>query len=113
MPLSYCHSPLKKGIVSHKESFFYHAFGNNVDHFRRILLYPYQYIINREHFEFHDKRIDQWESLFSQLSKGEAAEFKELVGAGLMKAIPKTTNGKIKKLLEHYVGEHANIINHN
>jgi len=100
------------GIVSHKESFFYHAFGNNVDHFRRILLYPYQYIINREHFELHDKRIDQWESDFSQLSTGEVTEFKAIIGDGPLKKIPKTKNGKINKLLEHYIGEHANIIGH-
>ena len=100
------------GIVSHKKSFFYHAFGSNVDHFCRILLYPYQYIINREYFELHDKRIDQWESDFSQLSAGELSEFKVIIGDGPLKKFTVTKNGKINRLLEHYVGEHANIIDY-
>lgn len=101
------------GIVSHKRPYFYHAFGNDVEHYHRILLYPYQYIINREHFEKVDRRIDQWEVGYSQLTLGEREEFKNIIQGGPRKDIPTTNNARIRRMLSHYIGEHAQIIKTN
>lgn len=98
------------GIVSHKEKFFFHAFGYDVEHFRRILLYPYHYILNREYFELIDKRIDQWEKEYAELTYSEANELKEIIKDGMLGEIPLVQNNKLNNLLAHYQDEHAKII---
>lgn len=98
------------GIVSHKRKFFFHAFGNDVEHFRRILLYPYHYILNREFFELKDKRIEQWEREYASLTSSEASEFHSIIKDGILYDIPASYSKNINNILEHYKNEHAKII---
>lgn len=98
------------GIVSHKNKFFNRAFGHSLECFHKVLLYPYHYLINRDVCEYRNLLIQQWEHDYLALTDGERAEFKMLVGGGLIAELPVTRNGKINTLLEHYDGEYANIL---
>lgn len=101
------------GIVSHKQPFFNHAFGHDQEHYRRLLLYPQHYIINREYYEKKENNgfnIARWEEQFSRLGPVEKAEFREILTECPMRSEPKTTNKKLNDLLEHYRGEHSAII---
>ncbi len=98
------------GIVSHSSNYFYHAFGHDLEHFRKILLYPYHYILNREFFEKEDKRIAKWEDDYSKLTKSEKEDVYRIIKNGVLKQIPKVSNLKIRCLLEHYEKEHSRIL---
>jgi hypothetical protein len=98
------------GIVSHNKKFFHHAFGHDVNHFRRILLYPYSYIINRVFYENAPGYIDAWELAYAKLSANEAAEFKSLIADGPLAVIKRNANSKINELLRHYEGENSKVL---
>lgn len=98
------------GIVSHNRDYFLRAFGNDEEQYKRILLYPYNYIINRDIYEYSTKDIAKWERDYSKLSESERAEFKELICEGKAETLPVTSNAKIRKILQHYEGEHANVL---
>jgi hypothetical protein len=101
------------GIVSHKEKFFMRAFGDSVDQFKRLLLYPYNYIINRNHYEYETYDIQKWESKYSSLTECEKAEFRSLIVDGKLITIPVTNNKNINELLTHYEGEHTSVFSKN
>ena len=98
------------GIVSHKNKFFNRAFGYSPECFRKVLLYPYHYLINRNIYEYNNLLIQQWEHDYSVLSAGEKKEFFDIVKGGVLTTLPATNNMKISCLLEHYDHEHANIL---
>lgn len=98
------------GIVSHNEKFFMRAFGDSEEQFERLLLYPFNYILNRDHYEYETGSIQQWERDFSALSGGERMEFKQLISGGKLDRIPTTSSAKIRRLLTHYEGEHASVL---
>lgn len=95
------------GIVSHKNKYFRRAFGKDLECYKRTLLYPYHYIINRDICEYNNMLIQQWNYDYSKLSKSEISEFKGIIKNGIMKVMPTTRNKKIRELLQHYEGEYA------
>jgi hypothetical protein len=98
------------GIVSHKLPFFSRAFGRDLECFKKVLLYPYHYIINRDICEYRNMLLQQWEADYAQLGPAEQAQFKEIIKDGPLETIPATGNSKINALLEHYEGEYARIM---
>ena len=98
------------GIVSHNRDYFLRAFGCDEEQFKRILLYPYNYILNRDFYEYGTKDIAKWERDYSRLSEGERVEFKNLICDGRVTMLPITSNAKIRKILQHYENEHANVL---
>lgn len=100
------------GIVSHKPDFFYRAFGVDGFHFSRILLYPYNYILNRNYYEYNNGRIKDWERDFSLLSKNQVREFIDIIKDGKLLKVPKVRSIKIMNMLGHYVGEHCKIVSY-
>jgi len=91
------------GSVSHRRDFFEAAFGRDVDEFRKILLMPEDYIINRHSHE-EDGSTELW---WQQLSDLNAMEREELLGIVLncqlkqvdWSALIRSVGG----VLEHYV----------
>ncbi|MCL1939371.1 MAG: hypothetical protein FWG04_01770 [Desulfovibrionaceae bacterium] len=98
------------GIVSHNRDYFLRAFGGDEEQFKRILLYPYHYILNRDIYEYKTKDIAKWESDYAALSAGEKSEFKQLICEGKVETLPVTLNRKIQKILQHYEGEHTDVL---
>lgn len=62
-----------KGIVADGESFFYKAFGRNIDEFFEILLMPREFVMYRKHFE-ENTLTRKWKQKFTLLSQNEADE---------------------------------------
>lgn len=97
------------GIVSHKHKFFHRAFGKNADEFSKLLLMPYNYIINRDLYEKHiEFSFTLWETLFVLLSENEKEEVVKALSSG--KLIPKKGKDKVKEFLSLYRGEHVKVI---
>jgi len=66
------------GIVGPKGDYFTHAFGEDYQEFEKILLYPENYIINRERSKLQGK-IEEWELAYSKLSKVERDSLKTIL----------------------------------
>jgi len=54
------------GVVGPKKEYFHIAFGKNLDEYRKILVMPEKYIINRKHYE-EAGLTEKWHSVFKQL----------------------------------------------
>ena len=98
------------GIVSHKQPFFHHAFGEDEEHFHRLLLYPQHYIINREFYEKNENNglnISEWERQYGKLSSGSKDELLNILQTCPLKSPPKTASMKLNDILQHYAGENS------
>lgn len=101
------------GIVSHKLPFFHHAFGNDEEHFHRLLLYPQHYIINREFYEKNENgglNIAEWERQYSALGATSRARLHEILIDCPLRDVSHTSSAKLNDMLLHYVGEHSRIL---
>ncbi|MCE5319462.1 MAG: hypothetical protein LLG04_19110 [Parachlamydia sp.] len=90
-----------KGIVSHKKDFFEHAFGRDEEEYRRILLMPQDYILNRVMHE-KDNSIADWNQAYSKLSDHQKKQFANLISADRLRVIPTSKSKKMNSLLSHY-----------
>jgi hypothetical protein len=96
-----CILNVSHGVVGPKHSFFYRAFGENLDAFNRILWMPERYIIYRSEHE-NNKNTIRWKALYEKLDKKSLVEFHDFISDN-------NFNGKesehpiIKKLLKHYL----------
>ena len=107
------------GIVSHSLSkykdedsagFFYRAFGNDSEQFSKILLMPFNYIINRDKYEFDNKLISIWMSDYEKLSDEQRLNLKDMIKNGRIDINQyKGHEKRILKILEHYEHEHSSI----
>ncbi len=96
-------SNVTRGIVPPGRSFFEKAYGKNEKEFFEILYMPETYIIYRKLFEVELGLTPQWKNLFYSLSEPEAIEAKKIIESNDFSDIKsKTSNRKIRKLLEHY-----------
>lgn len=98
------------GIVSHQNKFFFHAFGQDIEAFNRILLYPFNYIINRVYHEEHTGNIPDLDEKIQKLSKNQINELKVLIGDGKVENVPHTKSGRLNAVLEHFEGENVAVI---
>lgn len=85
-----------KGIVADGESFFYKAFGKNIDEFYMILSMPKEFVTYRAYFEQNGLAIE-WREKFLRLSLEEREELLNVLSE------EKTTqNSRLVELLGYY-----------
>jgi hypothetical protein len=89
------------GIVSPRNDFFEHAFGQDEKEFHEILLMPQEYILYRVAHE-ENGSIDDWRKLYNKLTNSEKNILFNIIKDGRLKDIPTTKNLKINKILSHY-----------
>lgn len=85
-----------KGIVADGESFFYKAFGENVEEFHVILSMPKEFVTYRKYFE-ENGLANEWREKFQQLSAEERKEFLQVLSEEIS-----TKNSKLIELLGYY-----------
>lgn len=92
-----------RGLVGTKRDYFLKAFGKDHDEFKKILLMPEAYIINRFDHEA-DGTTDSWWSQVCSLSDGERTVFEEIVHNHRFRVINYAElSCAIKKVLSHYI----------
>lgn len=85
-----------KGIVADGESFFYKAFGKNIEEFYMILAMPKEFVTYRTYFE-ENGLADEWKKKYLQLSGEERDELIQVLSE------EKTTqNSRLIELLGYY-----------
>lgn len=93
-----------KGIVAPGKAFFEKAFGSNLEEFRRILLMPEEYILNRCARE-RDGVISEWWHALEQLDNTKAAVARRLIQSqdkvGMLAEID---DMEYSALFRHYLG---------
>lgn len=93
---------VSKGIVASGESFFYKAFGRDLDEFFEILYMPESYIIYRSKAE-HLGYTDDWRRAFSRLNEKEKKIAKAIIEKNdFSSETIGNHNSRIKYLLSHY-----------
>jgi hypothetical protein len=96
------------GVVSGAPSFFKRAFGDSVEKFENLLLFPHHFIFNRDWFENMDGRpqLEDYLVKLSRLSESEKKEVLDLLSSSERKELSglrhKTANSNLKDLLHHY-----------
>jgi hypothetical protein len=97
------------GVVSGAPQFFKRAFGETEAEFSDLLLWPQQFIFNRDYYEKRDGRpeFEEFTVCFSQLSQLGKAELLSLISSThprFFKDLPKNTNNKnIRGILHFYI----------
>jgi hypothetical protein len=89
------------GVVGPKKTYFYRAFGENIEAFNKLLWMPEKYIIFRKENEDNGNSAE-WSKLHSQLTPQTQKEFCELIGCNVFKELESDTK-IIQELLKHYV----------
>lgn len=94
-----------RGIVGTKKAFFQRAFGKDLDEYKKILLMPEDYIINRD-LHRDNGTADLWWKNLKDLSTHEKEEFYSLVLQNNFRSIQYSSFSKsLRKVLAHYLGQ--------
>lgn len=102
-----CILNVTRGIVGTKKNFFERAFGKDIAEFKKILLMPEEYILNRDYHR-DDGSADLWWKQYKDLSTSEIEEFCAIVFNNSFKNINYSTLTKnVVRLLEHYRSDNA------
>jgi hypothetical protein len=101
-----------KGKIGRGKSFFYKAFGKNVEEYKRLLIMPESYLLYRFFFEYIGCSQD-WYNAFQKLDKAERKELLVLVSDNKFNTLiyDSIKNTKIKKVYSHYLITRDDIIN--
>lgn len=90
------------GVVGAGKSFFYKAFGKDLEEFKKILIMPEDYIVYRHESEENGK-TSQWWKQYLNLSEKQKKEALELIHKNNFEDIQDLTNDQqIVELLKHY-----------
>lgn len=101
-----------KGKIGRGKSFFYKAFGKNIEEYKRLLIMPEPYLLYRLFFE-HIGYSQDWYNAFQKLDNMERKELLELVSDNKFNTLiyDSIKNTKIKKVYSHYLITRDNVIN--
>lgn len=93
-----------RGVVGPKRSYFERAFGKDVGEFRRILLMPEDYIVNRDKRENDGSCLTWWEQL-SKLEPSDLSVLLRIVEANVLKSniISVGLPQAVRRVLDHYL----------
>jgi hypothetical protein len=103
-----------KGKIGRGQSFFYKAFGKNIDEFFKILIMPETYILYR--YFFQDRGYtDKWWNEFIRFKQTDKKIIKKIVHTNEFKDIPRHTGNSsiIKFINKHYLISREDIKNPN
>lgn len=94
------------GVVSGSPNFFKRAFGDSVQEFENLLLWPHHFVFNREWYEQLDGAAELEEFLvgFQKLTENEMTELAEILGTNNLRRLDfvKPASHKVAALLWHY-----------
>jgi len=98
-----------KGVVMPGEDFFYRAFGQSVEAFKKILYMPEKILMFRDRVPQADE--SNWLKQFDALTDNERTELLSIINnntrAKLFDAIRRTNNYKLKRILDYYLPDQS------
>jgi hypothetical protein len=103
-----------KGKIGRGKSFFYKAFGRNVEEYKLLLLMPEPYLLYRFFFE-HIGYSQTWLKDYQDLDKIEKKDFLKLISDNKFKlsVYESMENNKIRKVYSHYLITRDDVMNPN
>lgn len=103
-----------KGKIGKGQSFFYKAFGENIDEYFKILIMPETYILYRYFFEERGY-TEKWWNEFDSFKQSDKEIIKKIIHTNEFKDISKRTakSSIIKFINEHYLVSREDIKNPN
>ncbi len=91
-----------KGVVAAGSSFFYKAFGENIDEYRELLAMPRELIMFRSHFE-ENGTTAKWQALYRNLSDRQKKRLMELVSLNVTDLKNAPWPDDLRDILEFYL----------
>lgn len=91
-----------KGVVAAGSSFFYKAFGNDLEEYYEILAMPRELIMFRSHFEGNGTTA-KWQALYRQLTDEQKDRLMDLVSLNVTKLKNTPWPNDLQKILEFYL----------
>ena len=100
-----------KGVVAAGSSFFYKAFGNNLDEFYEILAMPRELIMFRSHFE-GDGTTAKWQALYRKLNDEQKNRLMEIVSHNMSELRNIPWPDDLREILEFYLIKYSGKTEH-
>ena len=100
-----------KGVVAAGSSFFYKAFGNNLDEFYEILAMPRELIMFRSHFE-GDGTTATWQALYRKLNDEQKNRLMEIVSHNMSELRNIPWPDDLREILEFYLIKYSGKTEH-
>ena len=100
-----------KGVVAAGSSFFYKAFGNNLDEFYEILVMPRELIMFRSHFE-GDGTTATWQALYRKLNDEQKNRLMEIVSHNMSELRNIPWPDDLREILEFYLIKYSGKTEH-
>lgn len=91
-----------KGVVAAGSSFFYKAFGNNLDEYFELLAMPRELIMFRSHFE-ENGITQKWQTLYRKLSDEQKDRLMDLVSLNVSELKKTPWPADLKDILKFYL----------
>lgn len=91
-----------KGVVAAGSSFFYKAFGNNLEEYYEILAMPRELIMFRSYFE-ESGITAKWQTLYRKLDDGQKKRLMDLVSLNISELREASWPDDLKDILEFYL----------
>ena len=91
-----------KGVVAAGSSFFYKAFGNNLDEYFELLAMPRELIMFRSHFEENGVTA-KWQSLYRKLTDKQKKRLMALVSLNVTELKNTPWPDDLKVILKYYL----------
>lgn len=91
-----------KGVVAAGSSFFYKAFGNNLEEYYEILAMPRELIMFRSHFE-ENGTTARWQTLYRQLNEEQKDRLMKLVSLNVSELRNTPWPDDLRDILEYYL----------
>ena len=100
-----------KGVVAAGSSFFYKAFGNNLEEFYEILAMPRELIMFRSHFE-GDGTTAKWQALYRKLNDEQKDCLMEIVSHNMSELRNIPWPDDLREILEFYLIKYSGKTEH-
>ena len=100
-----------KGVVAAGSSFFYKAFGNNLEEFNEILAMPRELIMFRSHFE-GDGTTPKWQALYRKLNDEQKDRLMEIVSHNMSELRNIPWPDDLREILEFYLIKYSGKTEH-
>lgn len=100
-----------KGVVAAGSSFFYKAFGNNLEEFNEILAMPRELIMFRSHFE-GDGTTAKWQALYRKLNDEQKDRLMEIVSHNMSELRNIPWPDDLREILEFYLIKYSGKTEH-
>ncbi len=98
-----------KGVVAAGSSFFYKAFGNDLDEFMEILAMPRDFIMFRSHFE-QNGTTQKWRDLYRRLNDAQKRKLMELTSLNVSELKNTSWPTDLKDILEFYLIKYSGVV---